>query len=142
MPTICDAAQIRSPLDLADQCGDVVLVVDGPAAFEQDGLGGALDELVRRADGLGGVESDRAGLSARQIADHLGHSRPSITQNYYRGRRAVTSDAARALDRAHRDAVDDSVGGVSGALERTRSCSGSGCKPLTCRKLLRLDSNQ
>jgi integrase len=29
---------------------------------------------------------DEAGLSARQIADHLGHSRPSLTQDVYLGR--------------------------------------------------------
>lgn len=61
------------------------------------------------------TELDRAGLSARQIADQLGHSRPSITQDYYMGRQAVTSDAARALDRAYRDAVNDDPGRVSGA---------------------------
>jgi integrase len=61
------------------------------------------------------TELDRAGLSARQIADQLGHSRPSITQDYYMGRHVVTSDAARALDRAYRDAVDDDPERVSGA---------------------------
>jgi len=41
---------------------------------------------------------DEAGLSARQIADHLGHQRPSITQDVYMGRRGVTSAAAHVLD--------------------------------------------
>jgi integrase len=42
---------------------------------------------------------DDAGLSARQIADHLGHAQPSMTQDVYMGRRVANSDAARVLDR-------------------------------------------
>ncbi|MGI8868762.1 MAG: tyrosine-type recombinase/integrase [Mycobacteriales bacterium] len=41
---------------------------------------------------------DDAGLSARVIADQLGHSRPSLTQDVYMGRRVVSADAALALD--------------------------------------------
>jgi len=61
------------------------------------------------------TELDQAGLTARQIADQLGHSRPSITQDYYMGRQAVTSAAADALDRAHRASSDDEPDSVSGA---------------------------
>jgi integrase len=39
---------------------------------------------------------DEAGLSARKIADQLGHARPSLTQDVYMGRNVVT---ARLLDR-------------------------------------------
>jgi hypothetical protein len=39
---------------------------------------------------------DEAGLSAREVADHLGHAEPSMTQDVYRGR-AVASAAAEAL---------------------------------------------
>jgi integrase len=42
---------------------------------------------------------DDAGLSAREIADYLGHSRPSMTQDVYMGRRSTSSRAADALDR-------------------------------------------
>jgi len=42
---------------------------------------------------------DDAGLSARSIADHLGHAQPSMTQDVYMGRRVANSDAARVLDR-------------------------------------------
>jgi integrase len=42
---------------------------------------------------------DEAGLSARQIADQLGHAHPSLTQDVYMGRKVVTGDAARLLDR-------------------------------------------
>ncbi|MGL5929402.1 MAG: tyrosine-type recombinase/integrase [Dermatophilaceae bacterium] len=46
---------------------------------------------------------DDAGLSARLIADRLGHARPSMTQDVYLGRRAVDPRAARALDDAFGD---------------------------------------
>lgn len=40
---------------------------------------------------------DGSGLSARTIADQLGHSRISMTQDVYMGRRAVDAAAAAAL---------------------------------------------
>jgi integrase len=40
---------------------------------------------------------DQVGLSARTIADQLGHSRISMTQDVYLGRRAVDQAAATAL---------------------------------------------
>jgi integrase len=42
---------------------------------------------------------DEAGLSARQIADHLGHSNPSMTQDVYMGRRVAGTAAAELLGR-------------------------------------------
>lgn len=51
---------------------------------------------------------DEAALSARLVADQLGHARPSMTQDVYMGRRAVDSQAARALDAALRDALLES----------------------------------
>lgn len=42
---------------------------------------------------------EEAGLTARQIADILGHAHPSMTQNTYTGRGQVTRDGANALDR-------------------------------------------
>ncbi len=42
---------------------------------------------------------DSAGLSARQIADHLGHAQPSMTQDIYMGRRMVNPAAADVLAR-------------------------------------------
>jgi hypothetical protein len=41
---------------------------------------------------------DDAGLTARQIADHVCHARPSITQDVYLGRKVVASKAASALE--------------------------------------------
>jgi integrase len=42
---------------------------------------------------------DEAGLSARTIADQLGHSKPSMTLDVYMGRKVVSAEAARILDR-------------------------------------------
>jgi integrase len=41
---------------------------------------------------------DEAALSARLVADQLGHARPSMTQDVYLARRAVDSQAATALE--------------------------------------------
>jgi len=43
---------------------------------------------------------DESGLSARLIADLLGHSRPSMTQDVYMGRKAVGRDTADVLEDA------------------------------------------
>jgi integrase len=43
---------------------------------------------------------DDAGLSARTVADQLGHSRPSLTQDAYMGRKIVNPATAAALERA------------------------------------------
>jgi len=43
---------------------------------------------------------DEAGLSARTIADQLGHSRPSLTQDVYLARKAVNPATAHALEHA------------------------------------------
>ena len=45
---------------------------------------------------------DEAALSARLVADQLGHVRPSMTQDVYMSRRAVDSQAAQALEVALR----------------------------------------
>lgn len=46
------------------------------------------------------TELDIAGLSARDIAEYLGHSRPSMTQDTYMSRKVGDDKAAAALDRA------------------------------------------
>jgi integrase len=48
---------------------------------------------------------DDAALSARSVADQLGHSRPSMTQDVYMARRAVDSQAALALEDALGDVL-------------------------------------
>ncbi|TCO40482.1 phage integrase family protein [Kribbella antiqua] len=49
---------------------------------------------------------DDAGQSARQIADQLGHARPSLTQDVYMGRRAKNPAAAAALEVALNRSAD------------------------------------
>jgi integrase len=46
---------------------------------------------------------DEDGQSARQIADQHGHSRPSMTQDIYLGRKVQNRGAAEALERAFDD---------------------------------------
>ncbi|TDD10590.1 site-specific integrase [Saccharopolyspora terrae] len=41
---------------------------------------------------------DEAGLTPRLIADQLGHSRPSMTQDVYMGRKAVSRETADAME--------------------------------------------
>jgi len=53
---------------------------------------------------------DEAGLSARQVADQLGHARISITQDVYLGRRLASRRAAEALERAFPDRQDEMDG--------------------------------
>jgi integrase len=50
------------------------------------------------------TELDRAGLTARQIVDQLGHAKVSMTQDRYLGRRAAGQEAAEALECAYREA--------------------------------------
>lgn len=84
-----------------------------------DSLGGFRDpsntrrdlRQARGSDGFAWVTShvfrktaatvlDEAGLSARLVADQLGHARPSMTQDVYLGRRAVSRRTAEALEGA------------------------------------------
>ncbi|HEV7450172.1 MAG TPA: site-specific integrase, partial [Pseudonocardiaceae bacterium] len=41
---------------------------------------------------------DEAGISARKIADQLGHAQVSVTQDFYMGRKIASEDAARVLE--------------------------------------------
>jgi integrase len=59
---------------------------------------------------------DQSGLSARTIADQLGHSRISMTQDIYMGRRAVDEAAAAALDGLMNDQRPDDDDGPEPTL--------------------------
>jgi len=104
---------------------------DGPVF--PDSLGGLRDpsntsrdfRMARNAAGFSWVTShvfrktaatilDEAGHSARAVADQLGHSRPSMTQDVYMGRKVANSAAADALEGAFDVESDDSVGEKSG----------------------------
>jgi integrase len=53
---------------------------------------------------------DEAGATARMIADQLGHSRVSMTQDVYLGRRSRESRVAAALESVDPMALGESVG--------------------------------
>jgi integrase len=58
---------------------------------------------------------DDAKLSSRQIADQLGHARPSITQDVYMGRTVVSRDNAVALESMWIDGISANSGDKPGA---------------------------
>jgi integrase len=64
-------------------------------AFDRAGFDWVTSHTLRKTVA---TRLDDAGLSARQIADHLGHARPSLTQDVYLGRKVVSAQAARVLN--------------------------------------------
>jgi hypothetical protein len=66
---------------------------------------GDLEPLSEVHYGVLTVLMDEAALSARLIADHLGHSRPSMTQDVYLARRSVGSQTALPRSRGKRFAA-------------------------------------
>ena len=64
---------------------------------------------------------DQAGLSARVIADQLGHARPSMTQDVYMGRKAV--DARVDVFALTLSPVDKEVRSLTSLPARTRSAN-------------------
>jgi integrase len=52
----------------------------------------------QRLTGAHSTAAEAAGQTARQIADQLGHARPSLTQDVYLGRKAKNPAAAEALE--------------------------------------------
>ncbi|KAB7790568.1 site-specific integrase [Bifidobacterium leontopitheci] len=96
----------RRALGLPSDLGLVFVNADG-GVVDPNNVERALRER-RDALGFPGVTShslrkcvatmlDDAGLSARQIADYLGHSKPSMTQDVYMQRSRSTADSARLL---------------------------------------------
>jgi len=67
------------------------------AALRQSGYGWVTSHIFRKT---AATTLDHAGLSARAIAGHIGHSRPSLTQDVYMDKRADGRAAADALDAA------------------------------------------
>ena len=74
---------------------------------------------------------DEAGLSARQVADQLGHARISITQDVYLGRRLASRRAAEALERALTE-PEDQKGWVKCGNRRGEAPRPKVDMPLTC----------
>lgn len=57
---------------------------------------------------------DEAGVSARKIADQLGHAQVSLTQDFYMGRKIASEDAARVLEIIGRPDAAAPIVGVDG----------------------------
>lgn len=62
--------------------------------------------LCRRTRHRAATVLDAAGHSGREIADQLGHSKPSMTQDVYLGRKAANPEAAKALEQLLREVSD------------------------------------
>jgi integrase len=67
-----------------------------PQALDRAGFDWVTSHVFRKTVA---TRLDEAGQSARQIADHLGHNRPSLTQDVYMGRGLASPDAGAALQR-------------------------------------------
>jgi integrase len=65
--------------------------------FDRAGFGWVSSHTLRKTVA---TRLDDAGFSARQIADHLGHAQPSMTQDVYLGRRAADPAVASILELA------------------------------------------
>lgn len=63
-------------------------------AFDRAGFDWVTSHTFRKSVA---TRLDEAGLSARQIADHLGHAQPSMTLDVYMGRRVAVAEAATVL---------------------------------------------
>jgi integrase len=63
--------------------------------FDRAGFGWVTSHTLRKTVA---TRLDDAGYSARQIADHLGHAQPSMTQDVYLGRRAANPGLGRNLE--------------------------------------------
>lgn len=61
---------------------------------EELGFGGLTTHSLRK---MVATALDDAGMSAREIADHLGHANPSVTQDVYMQRNRASSRAAQVL---------------------------------------------
>ena len=63
-------------------------------AFDRAGFKGITSHTLRKT---AATRLDEAGLTAREVADHLGHSDVTTTLNTYLGRKLATPKAAAAL---------------------------------------------
>ena len=64
-------------------------------AFEKAGFGSITSHGLRKTTA---TLLDTAGLSAREIADQLGHAKPSMTTDVYLGRQVASTRAADVLE--------------------------------------------
>lgn len=79
---------VRNPSNANRDIKEVLTRIDG------DRFGWVTSHAFRKTVA---TRLDDAGLSARAIADHLGHAKPSMTQDVYMGRSVASAEAAEAL---------------------------------------------
>ncbi len=113
---------IALPPNIVELCRRRIAAIDNPERLLFPGLKGGVRSpsnanrdmkaaIVRANPSLSWVTShtcrktvatrlDEAKLSAREIADHLGHAKPSMTQDVYMGRGVACAAAADVLVRA------------------------------------------
>ncbi len=95
--TSADLRHILDGIGCAE-CGERGHLIHGRARIRcQAGPYSCVTSHVFRKTGA--TRLDAAGLSARQIADQLGHEKPSMTQDVYMGRKVVSARAAEVLHR-------------------------------------------
>ncbi|WP_208268252.1 site-specific integrase [Actinomadura nitritigenes] len=82
---------VRNPSNANRDIKEVLAQVDA------DRFGWVTSHTFRRTVA---TRLDDAGLSARAIADHLGHAKPSMTQDVYMGRNVASAQAAKILDKS------------------------------------------
>jgi integrase len=108
-----DRAQVQTLLDTysvaLERRPEILALADvAGAPIEADALSWITSHNFRKTTA---TILDSAGQSARQIADQLGHARPSMTQDVYMGRRTKNPGAAEALEAAIRAPREPKSGG-------------------------------
>lgn len=99
------------------QRGEILALIEAAARPSgEDGLSWVTSHTFRKTTA---TILDEAGQSARQIADQLGHARPSMTQDVYMGRRAKNPAAASLLDLALGSSETKSMGKSMGKSDST-----------------------
>lgn len=91
--------KLRDPSNTSADLRVVLDAIDCPDDEPVGPLGWVTSHVFRKT---AATRLDDAGMSARQIADVLGHEKPSMTQDVYMGRKVVSAEAALILARPAR----------------------------------------
>ncbi|MGW6283292.1 tyrosine-type recombinase/integrase [Kribbella sp. NPDC055071] len=106
---LIEQARLRLPVDDAEELLTLYkvreperaelleLIEDASKPIDADAFSWLTSHVFRKTTA---TLLDDAGQSAREIADQLGHARPSMTQDVYMGRKAKNPKAATALEHA------------------------------------------
>jgi integrase len=89
------SGHVRDPRNTNRDLRQFLDTIDAPDGSDQPHPFGWVTSHVFRKTVA--TRLDEAGMSARQIADVLGHAHPSMTQDVYMGRKVVSAEAAVIL---------------------------------------------